>query len=300
MTKLYTIQEAVGGKEKDSKEKGAKSKASSGKGDKGARFNELKGEIVDLLKKVHGMIKEAKDKDSSLIGSATYGYGAKEKVAVQQTIRETIRQLGDQWRILDGLYRSEAKKKRSKFTKDELSAQQTLVLKLQQEIEKVKELQRTAFSKVTPGMSGNATNMVIPAFDTTQFADIKSGGGGGDKWTSPDGGGVHLTEDQKEQILELERRDADFDRQIEMIAEGVQDLAEIAALQNEEARRQNLMLENTNEKLDAVAEKLTSVNVRLKTTLTEVGRAGDKLVVDIICIVLAVGFGAVIYKFATD
>ena len=60
---------------------------------------------------------------------------------------------------------------------------------------------------------------------------------------------------------------------------------EIAALQSEEARRQNHMLQGTNEKLDSVAERLTNVNVKLKSTLTEVGRAGDKLMVDIMCIV---------------
>lgn len=278
MTKLYSIQEEVGGKEKE--KGGTKTKASAGRGDKGARFNEVKGEIVDLLKKIHDMIKDAKEKDSSLVGAVTYGYGAKEKVAAQQTIRETIRQLGDHWKVLDGLFRSEAKKKRSKFTKDELSGQQTLVLKLQQEIEKVKELQRTAFSKVAP-LSSTTANMAIPAFDTAQYSDIKSGDS---NWTSG-GGGANLSEEQKDQILELERRDADFDRQIELIAEGVQDLAEIAALQSEEARRQNHMLQGTNEKLDSVAERLTNVNVKLKSTLTEVGRAGDKLMVDIMCIV---------------
>lgn len=289
MTKLYTIQDAVGGKKKETA--AASSKASGGKGDKGAKFNVLKGEIVDLLKKVHEMIKDVREKESSLMGNVTYG--AKEKVAAQQMIREMIRELGDKWKVLDGLYRSEAKKKRSKFTKDELMGQQTLVLKLQQEIEKVKELQRLAFNKASPGL-GAATN--ITGFNTTQYSDIK-GGKKGEAWTSG-GGGAALTEEQKEQILQLESRDADFDKQIDLIMEGVQDLSEIANMQNEEVRRQNQMLDDTQEKMDNVAEKLTNVNVKLKTSLAEAGRSGDKLMVDIICIVLAVGFMAVIYKFA--
>ena len=91
--------------------------------------------------------------------------------------------------------------------------------------------------------------------------------------------------EQKEQILQLESRDADFDKQIDLIMEGVQDLSEIANMQNEEVRRQNQMLDDTQEKMDNVAEKLTNVNVKLKTSLAEAGRSGDKLMVDIICIV---------------
>jgi methyl-accepting chemotaxis protein len=107
-----------------------------------------------------------------------------------------------------------------------------------------------------------------------------------------------MTDDQKNQILQLEERDADFDRQLDEIGEGIQDLAEIAALQGEEVQRQSVMLENVNNKMDKVGERMVSVNTKMKETLEEVGRAGDKLMVDIMCIVLAIGFAAVIYKFA--
>jgi hypothetical protein len=59
------------------------------------------------------------------------------------------------------------------------------------------------------------------------------------------------------------------------------------------------MLDKVDKKLDKNLEKMTNVNTRMKDTLEEVGRASDKLMVDIMCIVLAIGFGAVIYNFAT-
>jgi t-SNARE complex subunit (syntaxin) len=126
--------------------------------------------------------------------------------------------------------------------------------------------------------------------------------GGGSKsasWagTTGTGGGVAITDDQRQQILQLEERDADFDRQLDEIGEGIQDLAEIAALQGEEVKRQSVMLDNVNQKMDKVNERMVSVNTKMKETLEEVGRASDKLCVDIMCIVLAIGFAAVIYNF---
>lgn len=96
--------------------------------------------------------------------------------------------------------------------------------------------------------------------------------------------------------MQLEERDADFDRQLDEIGEGIQDLAEIAALQGEEVQRQSHMLDNLNNKMDVVGERMVNVNKKMKDTLDEVGRASDKLCVDIMCIVLAIGFGSVIYQ----
>jgi hypothetical protein len=129
-------------------------------------------------------------------------------------------------------------------------------------------------------------------------------GGGGTKskasWAATGGGGgAALADDQREQILQLEERDADFDRQLDEIGEGIQDLAEIAALQGEEVKRQGIMLDNVNNKMDRVNERMVSVNSKMKQTLDEVGRSSDKLCVDIMCIVLAIGFGSIIYQFVS-
>jgi len=98
-------------------------------------------------------------------------------------------------------------------------------------------------------------------------------------------------------MLQLEERDADFDRQLDEIGEGIQDLAEIAALQGEEVKRQSTMLDEVNNKMDTVGDRMTNVNSRMKQTLEDVGRSGDKLCVDIMCICLAIGFVAVLYNF---
>ena len=101
-------------------------------------------------------------------------------------------------------------------------------------------------------------------------------------------------------MLQLEERDADFDRQLDEIGEGIQDLAEIAQLQGEEVKKQSAMLDEVNANMDRVTERMEGVNKRMKETLEEVGRASDKLCVDIMCIVLMIGFGAVFYNFTQN
>ena len=107
-----------------------------------------------------------------------------------------------------------------------------------------------------------------------------------------------MTDGQQQQLLQIEERDADFDRQLDEIGEGIQDLAEIAEMQGEEVNHQTQMLDNLHTKMDAANERLAGVNTKMKETLEEVGRSSDKLCVDIMCIVLMIGFGAVIYNFA--
>lgn len=120
--------------------------------------------------------------------------------------------------------------------------------------------------------------------------------GGGASWGGA-GGGVALTGSQQQQIQELERRDADFDNQLDELGEGIQDLAEIAQAQGEEVALQSQMLDKVDKKLDRNLERMENVNGRMKETLEEVGRASDKLMVDIMCIALMLGFGAVLYGY---
>jgi syntaxin of plants SYP7 len=89
--------------------------------------------------------------------------------------------------------------------------------------------------------------------------------------------------------------DEDFDMQLDQIGEGIQDLAEIAQMQNEEVKRQNQMLDNVGTKIDAAHDHIENVNAKMKETLQQV-RSADKVCVDIMCIVLMVGLAAVLYQ----
>lgn len=150
LAKLYTFQEVVGAKAATSEEE-KKAKAANvavmGKGKKaaakGSRFLELKSTIVDRLKTIHKLLKETKEKEEAGYG----GDNAKEIIKLQAEVRENIRQAGDEWNEMDAIYKKEARKKKSKFTAEELEVQSELVRRLNAEIEKVKEAQMRGYAK---------------------------------------------------------------------------------------------------------------------------------------------------------
>ena len=120
---------------------------------------------------------------------------------------------------------------------------------------------------------------------------------GNGNWGDDGGSGIEMTEGQRMKVQQLQDRDREFDNQLDEIGEGIQDLAEIAEMQGEEVKRQNVMLDNLNDKIENVQDHMTNVNSKMKETLDEVGRSSDKLCVDIMCIMIMVGFGAVLYNF---
>jgi SYP7 family syntaxin len=297
LAKLYELQEDVGAKPKTSaEEKIAKAQniqavdMGKGRGGKksGSQFLNIKSSLVQRLQGIHHMLEET--------GSTT---NSKEIIAKQAEVREEVRQAQDEWNELNSLYKSEAKKKRSKFTPEELEIQQTLVQRLSQELEKAKEVQMKGY------IGRKATNAPDINMDILNSINVKTldpdaGTGKQNNWAANPNNAqmAAVTEGQQMQLQQLQERDQDFDRQIDQIGEGIQDLAEIAQMQGEEVQRQNVMLDNLNNKIEDAQEHMTNVNLKMKETLQEVGRSSDKLCVDIICIVLVIGFAAVFYNFA--
>lgn len=150
LTKLYSIQEEIGAKPESSEEEKknrAENVAVMGKGKKaaakGSRFLELKSNIVVRLKNIHQLLKDAKAKEGAGYG----GDNAKEIIQLQASVREQIRLAGDEWNEMDTIYKKEARKKKSKFTIDELEIQSELVRRLYAEIEKMKDAQMRGYTK---------------------------------------------------------------------------------------------------------------------------------------------------------
>jgi hypothetical protein len=149
LTKLYTIQEDIGAKPKTSAEekKDKAAAATMGKGKKaekkGSRFLELKSTIVDRLRTIHQLLKDTKEKEQAGFG----GDNAKDIIKMQAEVREQIRQGTDEWKEMDSIYKNEARKKKSKFTLEELEVQSELVKRLAAELEKTKAAQMRGYAK---------------------------------------------------------------------------------------------------------------------------------------------------------
>lgn len=159
LTKLYTMQEDLGIKEKTSdeeKKNKAETVATMGKTkkaqQKGSRFLQLRSTIIERIKSIHGMLSEAKELENAGYG----GDNPQQLVKLQAQIREEIRQAQSEWSELDTIYKKEARKKRSKFTPEELETQQHLVQQLYTQIEKIREAQMAGFNRGQPGSDAAA------------------------------------------------------------------------------------------------------------------------------------------------
>lgn len=173
LTKLYTIQEDIGAKPKTSEdEKRAKAQnvATMGKGKKaekkGSKFLELKSAILDRLKSIHQLLKETKE----LEGAGYGGDNAKDIIKNQAEVREQIRQATEEWRELEGIYKKEARKKKSKFSPEELEVQSELVKRLYSEIEKVKDAQMKGYARSRAPDAAVSLNTKAMAFDSCKFS----------------------------------------------------------------------------------------------------------------------------------
>jgi len=171
LTKLYAIQEQVGAVEKTSDEDKKNRAATAGqqlqmgkgrKGKKtGSRFLELKSSIIDRLKSVHAL-QEGQSSSVSL--------DPKVKIKTQAEIRELVRQAQDEWNELSEMYKKEARKKKSKFTQEELEVQQALVMELNTQIEKVKDVQTAGYSRAGAVDEGVKLNLgALAALDAVDF-----------------------------------------------------------------------------------------------------------------------------------
>lgn len=167
LAKLYTIQEDIGAVPKSTEEQKiqkAENIAKMGTGKKaekqGSKFLELKSKIVDRLKQTHQLLKDCKELENSGYG----GDNAKEIIKMQAETRENIRQATDEWRALEKIYKKEARKKKSKFTTEELEVQSELVKRLYSEIEKVKEIQTKGYSR------NNNPDAAAAALNTKAFS----------------------------------------------------------------------------------------------------------------------------------
>ena len=175
LTKLYSIQEDVGARPKTStqeKRNRAEHSAMQGKGraakKAGSRFMELKASVVDRLKKLHQYLDI--DKGSNVVS----GNNPKDEIKRKSDIREETRKAEEEWAEMNTLYKNEAKKKRSKFTTEQLDTQQVLVTRLYNEIEKVKELHMTTYRPVQ-GREEQALQLNTQALDGLESANFDSG-----------------------------------------------------------------------------------------------------------------------------
>lgn len=258
--------------------------------------------FIDLSERMHerlATIKEAVEVIRKL--EKVPGANPTELITNQSKVRTEVNIISDEWKELDTVYRLESKKKRSRYTKEELAARQNIVVALQRSIQDIKDSQRSGFVK------GIETKRMVTMEESDMFKkrDIETGSQqpGAPPTVQPTG--IHgtrnnnMTDQQRGQLMLIRERDREFDQQIDEIGQGLDILRELAAQANEEVKLQNVMLDTLEEKVNDVHDRMLNINERMKDTIEKV-RKSDKICMDIFCLMILVGMVIVLYKLSTD
>jgi len=285
LTGLYTLQEDLGAKPKTSDEQkrqkaeqaGAVALGTTKKAQAtGTRFLQLKHDIIETLQVIHEKMKDLSSDSGSF--SVASRKDPKEVIKIQHEIRELITEVEEKHTTLEGIYKKEIRKRKSKFTAQELELQHTLVRRLGSEIEKVKGVLKGGFGS-TQNDVANLNTKSLASLDESHIS------GGVERAE-----GAALNDKQQQQLEQIDARDKDFDKQIAGLGEGLTDLLTYADQMGDEVKAQSVMLDKLEERIDDAAGIQTSLNQNVKDLLDESGRGVDKLCIDVTCILMMIGF----------
>lgn len=273
--KLSNIQNEVGGKKK------TVVIGSDGKAD---RFMEIKSQMVERLQTIRELMQTTQGKEH-------VGANAKDVIGGQNKIRQEMLELNDELLQLENLFKLEAKKKKSKYTGDEMSIRRQILTQFQQEIQAIKDFQRTGYVKQFQPV--NMTTME----ESEMFKGAEENGTRG--VFAPAAKQEEITDNNRFALQQIKDRDRAIDDEIVRIGVGIDELRDIAVTQRDEVKLQNKMLESLEQKVDGVLERNINVNARMKTTL-DAARKADKICMDIFCVIILVGMIIVLVKLTTQ
>ncbi|KAF4136126.1 hypothetical protein GN958_ATG14684 [Phytophthora infestans] len=296
LDKLSSINQEMGGDDGKSKKKDKK----------GDQFHDLKTKIGERL---HHLKTTLQDNDAA---ATKRGKHPREAIRRQQEIREEIRLVGVDIKDLTASYDLEVKKKKSKFSPEELAMRKEIVTQYWAEYERIKELAAANYRSPAgrPAFDTGGVAAPIGSFENGAFTARTrpggpvfgglggaggAGGGGGGGGDGPIEREV-VTDDQRAILADIQRNDQRFDNIIEQIGTGVQELGQQARMLNEELQQQAIMIDGLGERIDNTQAHVESVNKKMKETLTKVGRGPDKCMMDMICLILLLGILAVVYN----
>lgn len=138
----------------------------------------------------------------------TSGTNPKDLITEQSKLRQEMVLLLDEWKAMETIYRAEVKKKRSKYTPEEMADRNNTLQLFFQEIQGIKEVQRSGYVKSGGMGKGYEAVRQVDMADSELFRKPK----GGESRTSGVHGGRNLdmTDQHRQQLQMIKNRDAEL------------------------------------------------------------------------------------------
>lgn len=266
---LSDIQDKVGGPKKE--------EAKMNPAFKDDEFLLVKDRVMGKLKEGRELLNRKAESAGTLSGT--------EKGRLDNDLRKCFRDANEDMAKLDQLQTSESRKKKSKFTQEELSKRKDIVNALTEEIDELK----FAF-KGNSAAAARPVNSLLNMQDHEIFKQDPAPGAGGPQIKYEQ---EAVTSEQRQELQQIQQRKDKFDQQIDIIGQGMDQLHEKALHMKDQVEITTEMINGLGEQVDSAQEKLLNVNQKLKGTLDEVTRGEGKCCMDILCLLLLLGLIAV-------
>ncbi|XP_050204134.1 syntaxin-71-like [Mercurialis annua] len=231
----------------------------------------------DAFARLYGVVEADFEAALQKSESATAEKNRATVVAINAELRRTKARLLEEIPKLQRL----AYKKVKGLSKDELEARSDLVSALKEKIEAIPD-GSTNTAKQTGDWAAPSTSHGGIKFDSTYDGSF-------------DNEYFRNTEESDGFRQEYEMRRVKQDQGLDVIAEGLDTLKNMAGDMNEELDRQVPMMDEIDDKVDRATSDLKNTNVRLKDTLTQL-RSSRNFCIDIILLIVILGIAAYLYN----
>jgi SYP7 family syntaxin len=223
-------------------------------------------------------------------------------VVKSQMIRNELSTLKTEFDTLTKILKDETSKKKTKFTPEELDIRKDIVADLASKLE---ELSQASSRSGGGGIGGggfvpsSTFTPTIAQFTAEEDEESKFGGpsagigGGGSRGFVKD---VEMSDVERQGLAQIEKNKLEEEKMLDLIGDNMKDLKEIALGLNEEVTKQKYILDDIDEKMEKVSDKMDSTIKNLRKTAAESNRGGDKICMDMICLILILGVLTVIYN----